>query len=377
MMHIAIMRRKALEPIKAQPTIANPKGSKMTSRLTKIASIAAMAVMLPAMATAEPTWQKEEGSPEMPFNFAGSAEKAALLEGSTDGEKSRVLNGKIAEDGAWPWQVALMRVDVENDLLSQFCGGSMIQNNWVLTAAHCVVEEKSDGYYLINPANTRIMVGTNRISNEGDFVEVEQIIVHEGYNPNSFDNDIALIKLARQPNAKFATITIPTEEYADILEKPDTTTIVTGWGRTEAGTPSRELREGKIEIIDRGICNQVLLSGPIKAAAGYFQQTVTALDIPGNTANELWSQVLDNVPVPMTENMICSGTPEGPRGACDGDSGGPLVVPVGDGKYIQAGIVSWGLASADGVGCNRDAKFSAYTRTGNYADWVLGKLGYK
>ncbi|MAZ17799.1 serine protease [Oricola sp.] len=349
----------------------------MRKILSKIAGAAAIALVLQAMASAEPMWEKKEGSPDMPFNFAASPEKAAMLEGSSEEERSRVLNGKIAADGAWPWQVALMRVDVERDLLSQFCGGSMIQNDWVLTAAHCVVEQRQDGYYIIDPAKTRIMVGTNRISNEGDFVEVQQIIVNENYDPNGFDNDIALIKLARVPNANFKTITIPTGEYADILEKPNTETIVTGWGRTEAGTPSRELREGRIEIIDRNICNAALLAGPMKAAAGYFQQAADALALSGNDANTLWDEMLDRVPVPLTENMICSGTPEGPRGACDGDSGGPLVIGVGEGKYIQAGIVSWGLASTDGVGCNRDAKFSAYTRTGNYADWVLTKLGYK
>ncbi|MCI5078567.1 serine protease [Oricola sp.] len=349
----------------------------MKSRLTKLAGIAVAAALLPTMSMADPTWDVKDGSPDMPFNFAASPEKAAMLEGSTDAEQGRVLNGKISEDGAWPWQVALMRVDVEKSVLSQFCGGSMIQKDWVLTAAHCVVEKRDDGYYIIDPATTRIMVGTNRISNEGDFVEVSQIVVHEGYDPNGFDNDIALIKLGRVPNASFKTITIPTAEYADVLERPDTKTIVTGWGRTEAGTPSRELREGEIKIIDRNICNAAIMAGPVKAAAGYFQQAANALSLSGDDANAMWDELMSHVPTPLTENMICSGTPEGPRGACDGDSGGPLVVPVGDGKFIQAGIVSWGLASADGVGCNRDAKFSAYTRTGNYADWVLTKLGYK
>lgn len=350
----------------------------MNRYLANLMGAAAVALVLPVVAHAAPTWEKKEGSPEMPFNYAASPEKAELLEkGSANGEQSRVLNGKIAADGAWPWQVALMRVDVQNNLLSQFCGGSMIQDQWVLTAAHCVVEERDDGYYVTNPDEMRIMVGTNRISNEGDFVEVKQIIVHESYDPNHFDNDIALIQLARTPNTKYGTITIPTAEYADILEKPDTQTIVTGWGRTEEGKPSRDLREGQIKIIDRQVCNQVLLSGPMKAAAGYIQQAADALNVSGDDAQAIWDEFLDKVPVPLTANMICSGTPEGPRGACDGDSGGPLVVPVGEGKYIQAGIVSWGLASANGVGCNRDAKFSAYTRTGNYADWVLTKLGYK
>ena len=97
--------------------------------------------------------------------------------------------------------------------------------------------------------------------------------------PASIDNDIALIKLARKPNATYKTITIPTAEYADILERPNTETIVTGWGRTEAGTPSRELREGRIEILDRNICNAALLAGPMKAAAAFVRGAIcSAID---------------------------------------------------------------------------------------------------
>ena len=64
--------------------------------------------------------------------------------------------------------------------------------------------------------------------------------------------------------------------------------------------------------------------------------------------------------------MLCSGTFEGGRTACSGDSGGPLVVPLEDGTYIQAGVVSWGLSAADGKGCEETALFSAYTRVSNF-----------
>jgi len=60
----------------------------------------------------------------------------------------------------------------------------------------------------------------------------------------------------------------------------------------------------------------------------------------------------------------------GGKTSCQGDSGGPLVVPLNDGSYIQAGIVSWGLSSGNGKTCAEDAIFSAYTRTANYVDWL-------
>ena len=340
-----------------------------------MASIALAAT--PALAESHgPKWPAAENRQtdrQFPFDYAATEAKAALLDVEpADGERNRVLNGEPAEPGEWPWQVGLMAVDVENQMVSLFCGGTMIQDLWVLTAAHCVVDEREDGFYIANTDEIVIMVGTNTISNEGDFVEIDTIFVHGDYDPYGFDSDIALIKLARTPNADYAPVPIPTEEYANVLEQPNTPTIVTGWGRTETGLPSRDLLEGRIQMIDRRICNEVLLSERLPAAARAFELTIAILGLPMESANQVWSQMLDQVPDPINENMLCSGTPEGPRGACDGDSGGPLVVPVGEGEYVQAGIVSWGLAAADGQGCARDAKFSAYTRVGRFTDWMIG-----
>ena len=129
-------------------------------------------------------------------------------------------------------------------------------------------------------------------------------------------------------------------------------------------------------MLSRDVCNAALMQPRMEIAAGDFVKAVNMLGVSGEAANQIWQQLLSQATMPFTENMICSGTPEGPRGACDGDSGGPLVVPLEDGSYVQAGIVSWGMFQSDGNGCDRQAKFSAYTRAGNFADWVLGELGY-
>jgi secreted trypsin-like serine protease len=311
-----------------------------------------------------------------PFTMAGSEDKRRHAMKEIDAESSRVLNGRIAEDGAWPWQVALMREGSKPGYVSQFCGGSLIQDTWVLTAAHCVIDSRDDGNFLADKDKIVVMVGSNTISSEGDFVPVEKIVAHPGYNPNGFDTDIALIKLTRKPTKPFKTITIPTADYADILEQPGVTTIVTGWGRTETGEASPRLLEGKIQMLSRDVCNAALMKPRLSLAAEDFVKAVNVLGVSGDSANKLWQQLISEAALPFTNNMICSGTPEGPRGACDGDSGGPLVVPVDGGNFIQAGIVSWGMFQSDGQGCDRQAKFSAYTRAGNFADWVLTELGY-
>ena len=94
------------------------------------------------------------------------------------------------------------------------------------------------------------------------------------------------------------------------------------------------------------------------------------LSVREDDAYALWDQLVQRAPKPISENMICSGTFEGGKTSCNGDSGGPLVVPLEDGSYIQAGIVSWGLTSTSGHGCEEQAMFSAYTNISKFVPWL-------
>jgi secreted trypsin-like serine protease len=89
-----------------------------------------------------------------------------------------------------------------------------------------------------------------------------------------------------------------------------------------------------------------------------------------SATEEAWKALVDRAPIPLSGNMICSGSFEGGKTSCQGDSGGPLVVPLDDGTYIQAGIVSWGLSAAAGKTCAEDAPFSAYTKISNFVPWL-------
>lgn len=349
--------------------------------MRKVLSVAAAALFVTtSMGHAEQALAplKEGNNFVAPFSLAGSQEKIEFVSNvDMDEENSRVLNGQLADEGEYPYQAALLRVDLERNTIAQFCGGSMILDEWVLTAAHCVVDKRDDGLYLADASKIGIMVGSNDITEGKDLVGLEKIVVHQSYDPNSFENDIALLKLKRKPNAPFKVITIPTAEYADILEQPGVESIVTGWGRTETGESTVKLMEGKIQLIDREICNEVLLQPRREVAAEAYSIAANKLGVSSEVANRLWLEMNAAAEEPISENMICSGTPLGPRGACDGDSGGPLVVRQADGTFIQAGIVSWGMFSSEEPGCDRQAKFSAYTRAGNYADWILTELGLK
>nr|XP_049600316.1 transmembrane protease serine 9 isoform X2 [Syngnathus scovelli] len=228
---------------------------------------------------------------------------------------SRIVGGQVAVEGAWPWQVTLQ------DLRGHVCGGSLINSQWVLTAAHC--------FRSSNPVMA--IMGRQRLqgSNPNEEIRsISQIIRHPDYDEPTFDNDLALVRLLLPvPFNNFIAPVCLAASGSTFFTGTDS--WVTGWGTLSFGVPpiSNELMEVDVPIIGNRQCN------------------------------------LDYTPLIITNNMICAGPREGGRDACQGDSGGPLVSKQGA-RWIQSGIVSFGidcgLASFPGV----------YTRVSRYQDWI-------
>ncbi|XP_013912145.1 PREDICTED: serine protease 27-like [Thamnophis sirtalis] len=243
---------------------------------------------------------------------------------------TRIVGGQPASEGAWPWQAGLTVLNIT------FCGGTLIDKNWVLTAAHCFswmpegFEEIFVGlghHQLMNPSNNSKKFG------------IQQIIPHPNYSANDTMYDIALVEL--NDTVDITKYILPMCLPESSVKFPDNTSCwITGWGRTDSKVdlePPKNLQEVEISIINTDYCNSI-----------YNMFNISIL--PHS---------------PIRDGMICAGSFEGGKDSCQGDSGGPMVCQCdGNENWLLTGIVSWGL------GCGIAGVPGVYTSVAHYADWI-------
>lgn len=306
----------------------------------------------------------------MPFRDAG---RNLLRLGQTDGANEKIVGGAKAAEGAYPFQVGLLKIKRNKDgtavPIGQFCGGTLVTNRWVLTAAHCFAQGNRGKIASMQDINeVGVHVGGNSLIGAADRILAKRVVVHPKYVPGTGVNDIALVELMRPPNdnvrAGRATLVTKGAEGEAMPAGAELTII--GWGRTESGKSSLDLLESKVNAVDHAVCNRALTTARAQASdlGKAFEDLAFVFNMSPVSRKALESS-LPQYGGSVTPQMFCAGATVDGRDTCPGDSGGPILRKYPDGRIVQVGIVSFGVGE-----CGRAALPGVYTRLSLYIDWI-------
>ncbi|CAG2106276.1 unnamed protein product [Medioppia subpectinata] len=263
---------------------------------------------------------------------------------TTTANNSVTKFGISAQPNTWPWIVSVYERPSPTSVPRFLCGGAIINERYVLSAAHCFVRYGPGGGAGVgNVRANRFLIkfGGHRLSDPKiPFREVAAIIPHKDYNAVQHYHDIALIKLRHKIEfmPTVGPICLPRGQlFANRGEFVGNASKLVGWGATRfGGVVSDELREVDVNILDRKSCHR-----------NYTQLSGHQIGFPNGINGQL----------------MCAGVIGGGKDSCQGDSGGPLALAI-DGKWYELGIVSFGYK------CAEPGYPGIYTRVQNFMNWI-------
>ncbi|XP_074243522.1 coagulation factor VII isoform X1 [Saimiri boliviensis] len=238
--------------------------------------------------------------------------------------QGRIVGGRVCPKGECPWQVLL----VQNGAM--FCGGTLIDTSWVVSAAHCFDKIK-------NWRNISAVLGEHDLSeHDGDeqSQRVAQVIIPSTYVRGTTNHDIALLRL-HQPvvlTDHVVPLCLPERTFSEMTLAYVRFSLVSGWG----------------QLLDRGAKALELMA--ISVPRLMTQDCLEQSEKTGGSPN-------------VTEYMFCAGYRDGSKDSCKGDSGGPHATRY-RGTWYLTGVVSWGQ------GCAAVGHFGVYTRVSQYTEWL-------
>ncbi|XP_070152943.1 serine proteinase stubble [Polyergus mexicanus] len=240
----------------------------------------------------------------------------------------RIVGGDRSSFGKWPWQISLRQWRSQTYLHK--CGAALLNENWAITAAHCVES--------VPPSDLLLRIGEHDLANEDEpygYQErrVQIVASHPQFDARTFEYDLALLRfyeplLPFQPNV--LPICLPDDDESYVGR----TAYVTGWGRLyDEGPLPSVLQQVAVPVINNTVCEAMYRN------AGYIEH--------------------------IPHIFICAGWKNGGFDSCEGDSGGPMVIQrARDKRWILAGIISWG------IGCAAPNQPGVYTRISEFREWI-------
>ncbi|CAG0921184.1 unnamed protein product [Notodromas monacha] len=247
-----------------------------------------------------------------------------------DDRLGKIVGGNEMSYGSFPWQAEIEGFSATQRRWKHHCGGALISQWHVLTAAHCIRARPKE--YLL------VKLGEHRLDSSDSHEEtykVASMVHHTNHRANGpYSDDIGVLKLDREVefNGFIKPICLP---QSDDQYVPGTVCTVTGWGLQndkDSTSLSKTLLGAKVPVISSEICKQ-------DAVYGKRSQKIL-------------------------EGMMCAGYLDGGIDACGGDSGGPLSCKI-NGRYVLLGLVSWG------DGCARRDRPGVYVKVSHYLDWIM------